>query len=146
MYNLLIGDGNDIDGMVAYALYKETKRHWMARYVEIHNRVPSGREIGEFAAQLTDPEIERMKEQAESMLLAFSSTIIEQSRPDIEKNAVNRSILDEVKKQNSFVWNASASLVGSIFLSVLVLLGAIFYALPTLKELVIQEISRAGGG
>lgn len=122
----------DLVGLVAYGLYKNDKRNWIVRYREKHNQYPGSQELDAYVEHLGDEELERLRTEAEGLMLRFADEIVASKASEIRENALSGSLLkalQSVEKKASvkrqFGWNILASICGSI---VVIILGIILVA------------------
>lgn len=59
----------DLVGLVAYGLYKNGKRNWVIRYRENHGKAPGNVELDAYVEHLGDEELERLRTEAEGLML-----------------------------------------------------------------------------
>lgn len=112
--------------MVAYALYKRHKREW-AR--EVRGRTgsdPTPEQDAEFAGVVaTESSLQRFRDSAENMLVAFANQVVDAERPGIEEGAVPKRVetaVSSFEKSNALWRQLLVSLVTSIVtIAVLVL-------------------------
>jgi hypothetical protein len=48
IFDILVRDETDLEGLVAYALYKQNKRDWLIAFEKSHGRQPVAREIASY--------------------------------------------------------------------------------------------------
>jgi hypothetical protein len=93
VFDLLGADGDDIEALTAYALYKRHKRRWASDFIKANGRAPSVSEERAFSGMTeTSDQLERYKKEASDFLIAFAEEIVESSRLDIEKEAITTRI------------------------------------------------------
>ncbi|MEM6440086.1 MAG: hypothetical protein AAF763_10390 [Pseudomonadota bacterium] len=135
VYDLLVGDDpEDLQSLVAYALYKAHKREWAAAHRAKHGENPGAEEEGAFADAVSiDRQIDAYKQGASDRLLAFANSIVEERRPEMEREAVlgrAEEAAARIESGASFwrqVWVALIStLLTTIILVVLTLAAALF--------------------
>lgn len=93
IYDKLVLDVDDVEGLVAYALYKASERAWMKGFAERHDgEHPTEAEIVEFVASHDPASIQRLANEAQSMLISFGYVMVEEERPQIGAQAVALAI------------------------------------------------------
>ncbi|MBU0645633.1 MAG: hypothetical protein KJ731_08110 [Alphaproteobacteria bacterium] len=114
LFDLLAGDDNEnIEGLVAYALYKRHKRTWAAIIREKHNRAPTADEERGFAeSNATVDQLERYKMDAQDILIGFANSFVEDEKPQIEKAALSKEFLEASRTVKSSASFASLIKVG----------------------------------
>ncbi|MBY0612885.1 MAG: hypothetical protein K2P80_11955 [Beijerinckiaceae bacterium] len=69
MFELLVKDDSDLAGLLAYALYKLSKREWLNAFIAAHEREPNGDEMRAFIlGEQTARRISSYRRQAEDAL------------------------------------------------------------------------------
>ncbi|MEG3662092.1 hypothetical protein [Celeribacter halophilus] len=129
LFDLLAGDDNeDIEGLVAYALYKRHKRSWATNFREKHNRAPSSDEERGFAeSNATEDQLERYRMDAQDILIGFANSFVEDEKPVIEKNAISAELLEasqSIKASASFVSLLKVGVASTLITSALLALLA----------------------
>lgn len=88
VFERLVTDADDIEGFIAYGLYKQAKREWLIAYHEQYARAPTAAERAAYNAFWTDTSLQALRENAESALSAYADTIIDAAAPSIEAEAL----------------------------------------------------------
>lgn len=104
MFERLVIDLDDLPGLVAYGIYKHEKRAWLREQSQKGN-VVSPTDEHRYSEHFSDGEIDRLRSQAESALIAFAESIVADKAPDIRENAIR----DIVADHNSRVITAIAT-------------------------------------
>lgn len=91
IYSELVTFPSDVIGLIAYALYKQTKIEAIESFKKKNGREPSESEI----KNITDPlqlesQIKLYKDQAQSMFETISQEILNEELPTIEKKCVDK--------------------------------------------------------
>jgi len=84
----------DLQGLVAYALYKRAKRNWAAKH--FHNRKPSPSELDSYVNAWTEDRLHGLQQEAASALAEFATSIVAQQEPEILRKALRGSFLRDV--------------------------------------------------
>lgn len=103
-----------LPGMVAYCLYKIAKREWATIFFARHGRKPSDAELNEYILTWTDSRIVGAQKEADAVLLAFASSVIDESAPRIREDALRGTF-----------WGSVRSSIAAAFLYTLVLIGIV---------------------
>lgn len=104
LFGLLVTQDNelDIDGLVAYSLYKHHKREWCTQFEADKNRVPSLEEKLDFAKSVSTPgQLERYIKDAQDALGEFAGSLLDEERPEIEKEAITGRVEAAAQKIES---------------------------------------------
>ena len=118
--------------MIAYALYKQSKREWILRQEEEHGRSPTEEEERLFVSSYTAFDLGRLRDQAEEMMSAYAAYIIEQETPKIRDDAQQSHMiarvdatLREISAQNAWWRQVGAGVFGAFGYSVALLVLAL---------------------
>ena len=135
VFESFVDDNDDLEGLVAYALYKQHKRSFILRCREDRQRDPTDDETRAFVSGvLAEPDL--YVREASSALLAFARDIVESERPEIEEAAIRSSLgalsldlktemqttRDSVKRSTGFLQTLGLN-VAAFFLTAVVLIG-----------------------
>ena len=122
VFERLVTDPQDIEGFIAYGLYKQAKREWLIQFREATGRTPTPGELDAYTSHWTDTALQSLRENAESALSAYAQTAIEFERPAIEANVlrVGRPIWKDL------LIGATSALVYSLLLILAAYLVSIF--------------------
>lgn len=112
--------------MVAYALYKRHKREWARDVRERTGSDPTPEQDAEFAGVVaTESSLQRFRDSAGNMLVAFANQVVDDERPSIEELAVPKRVetaVSSFEKSNALWRQFLVSLVTSVVtIAVLVL-------------------------
>lgn len=88
VFERLVTDTDDIEGFIAYGLYKQAKREWLIAFHSENQRSPSLKELNAYNKTWTDTSLQALRENAESALSAYADTIIDVATPEIEAEAL----------------------------------------------------------
>lgn len=88
VFERLVSDADDIEGFIAYGLYKQSKREWLVGFHAENSRAPTAKEMAAYNAAWTETALQSVRENAESALSAYGDTLIEIASPGIEANAL----------------------------------------------------------
>lgn len=149
IYSKLVTGEGDIQGLLAYGLFRQSERDWIKRFYGRENRLPTDAEIsGEFYFAYDEGDIKRLRTQAESDMLDFAFSIVDDQRPEIEETAkreAHDSQLDEIKKElhkSGSFWRALlAGVISSFVFAIITLAFVAIYFGP----LGLRDIAKALG-
>lgn len=125
-FEAFVPDGNDIVGLLGYALYK----------AHIREALAMGRPVNHGADRIpTDSEVRAFRGEAERRLSAFAESVIEQATPDIERTALvaavdasRATIIAELGRRTSYRTAITANVIGwlvSIAITTLIVINGI---------------------
>ena len=104
IFEKLVPDDDDLVGMIAYALYKQSKRAWLLRFVMEEGRPPTSEETFQtYVRSQGSMELGRLRTQAESLLLEYSGVVLDNERPAIRAQALETAHVDEARRLNEQV-------------------------------------------
>lgn len=83
--------GNEVQGFIAYGLYKNAKREWVIAFKAAHDREPTANEIAAYVSTYTDQTIATYETQAAAALAEFAEDAVENARPEIVEEALRGS-------------------------------------------------------
>jgi hypothetical protein len=101
-----IGYEADVDGLVAYALYKQHKRDWCEQFQEERGAPPTSQEKLDFSKSVSTPgQLERYLKDAQDALGEFAGSLIDEEAPKIAEAAITGRIelaASRIENQSSF--------------------------------------------
>lgn len=139
IYKKLVENSTDIVGHIAYALYKEDKIKYIAKYKEEHQgQEPNEQDLEPFHnISCLDGSLERYRLMATTVLQSFLNYSLEESTKEIEDQCVNshkqmlKEVVDPLKPISKFrqFWSGVLqSIVGAfIFALILAAIGFITF-------------------
>jgi hypothetical protein len=93
LYDQLVQDPDDVEGLVAYARYKASERIWLRSYPERNGgRSPSDSDLATYIQSYDQYDVSRLQTEARGMLLNFANEIVEVRAPEIAQTAVARAL------------------------------------------------------
>lgn len=96
IFDRLVTEPDDLPGLVAYGLYQQRKRQWMADHESKFGRQPSEEELRQYAFGYRDGAVEALKNDAQGILFRFSEEVIELQKPDLIAEAFNARTQEEL--------------------------------------------------
>ncbi|BAK75797.1 hypothetical protein NH8B_0965 [Pseudogulbenkiania sp. NH8B] len=95
-FSRLVNSDNDLEGLVAYSLYKQEKIAWVAHRTTVLGREPTTQEIeDQFVAMVRDANIQQWRTNALQILNQFADNMLaselEKEREAIKENALIKS-------------------------------------------------------
>lgn len=91
IFENLVGPPNEenkIVGYIAYGEYKKSKREWTKKIRDTQHRGPTDEELRQFIESWTESRIEGLKKEAYQIVAEFTSEVVEEVKPDIEREAL----------------------------------------------------------
>lgn len=93
VFELLEADSDDLECLIAYALYKQHKREWAQSFERQNGQKPSPADDSAFAnAVCTDAQLNRYRQNAADLMIAFANQVAEEERPEIEREAITARV------------------------------------------------------
>jgi len=109
------GENSRIHNLLAYALYKERKRDWMARFTQEHGHPPSEEDIRMFVFMISgEKEISSLRDDAENILAVFGQRYLGQYRESISKKAEIEAINSRSVEAIDMIKEESRRLTSSV--------------------------------
>jgi hypothetical protein len=135
---------DDVQGLLAYGLFKQSERDWIKRFHARHSRAPTADEINShFYLSYDEGDIERLRTEAESRMTSFAVAILDEERPGIEQaartaehDAQLETLRQEIRKSGGFGRAIIAGLISSFVFAVLTLAFVAFWYVPGLREVI----------
>ena len=93
---LVVESDDKLLGMVAYGIYKTSKREWIQSVQGTQGRGPTPEELSAYAATWTPQLILNATDAATSALAEFASGAIDEARPNILKDALKGNAVRSV--------------------------------------------------
>lgn len=91
IYSELVKDPSDVIGLLAYALYKQSKINTIEDFNKTNSRNPSESELQSITAALrNEAQIDLYKSQAQAMFVEISQKIIDDELPKVEQKCTDR--------------------------------------------------------
>lgn len=133
IFDLLDAGSDDIECLVAYALYKQHKRSWAASFEEQNGRPPLPEDNERFATVAgTHDQLRRYQQNAADLIISFANQVVEEERPEIEHEAITARIeaaASKVSGSASFGKQVFTGLVASLITTFVLILLTIATAL-----------------
>ncbi len=97
LYERFVDQGdNEVQGYIAYGLYKNAKREWVVGFKEANDREPTSEEVAAYVSAYTDQTIATYETQAAAVLAAFAEGAVADARADIVEEALRGSFWGSV--------------------------------------------------
>jgi alkanesulfonate monooxygenase SsuD/methylene tetrahydromethanopterin reductase-like flavin-dependent oxidoreductase (luciferase family) len=116
---LVVQNGNKVQGFIAYGLYKSAKREWVRKYLADHGRSPKAAEVAAYVSAYTSQTIEAFEAQAAGVLSQFAGGVVADARPEIVEETLKGTFWKAVTQ--AIVANAAYTV---ILISLVLVLGA----------------------
>ena len=88
VFDKLVQTPDDIEGFIAYGLYKQAKREWILEYRAREGKAPTVAELRSFSRQWSPTALQAFRETAESALSAYAQSVLEEQTPSIQRDAL----------------------------------------------------------
>lgn len=123
-------------GLVAYGLYKLSKREWVLDHKSEHGAKPSDADHKAYAKSQTSIILDGYRSQATEIVATYASTVLENERPKIVTDALRGSFM------RSFWPSLAAAVAFAAILSLIVIIAAINgFGLPIQIDMAPAQIS-----
>lgn len=148
IFQRLVMGEDDVVGLVAYGLYKHSKRDWIIRFREKRGRKPGQPDLVGYHDHFSDADMDRFRTQAEAKMLSFAEVIVEDRRNEFEQEVRSRELdglrtrLETFISDRTSIWKSISSNFAAWVLTVLVIGAALFF---TNKEVFFSTASKAMG-
>lgn len=134
IFDLLDVGSGDIEGLVAYSLYKQHKRKWAADFETRTGQRPNQQDDAAFAAvACTEDQLKRYRQNAQDLIIAFANKVLEDARPEIEREAITsrieasaRTVSGSASFGKQLLTGLASSLITTFVLIVLTIAIALF--------------------
>ena len=130
IFEKLIGaNDTDLEALTAYALYKKHKRAWAKDIKDKTGKLPTAAQDQQFYTAVgTQDQLDRYRKDAQDILLAYSSQMVDQARPQIEREAVEGRIdaaANKIEGSASFISAIKAGVVSTLINTAVLILLAV---------------------
>lgn len=85
---LVVESEDQLLGMIAYGIYKTSKREWICSVEQEKGRAPTTEELSAYSGTWTPQLLQNATDAATSALAEFASGAIDEARPNILKDAL----------------------------------------------------------
>ncbi|MGA0595431.1 hypothetical protein [Enterovirga sp. CN4-39] len=82
------GGDEQIQGLIAYGLYKVAKREWVRGISEVSGLKPTETQLADYAATWTESRLKGLEDQAQNALARFAEVVVEENTPSIREEAL----------------------------------------------------------
>lgn len=162
-YSALVRDGDDLVGLIAYALYKSEKIGFVEQHKKRHGSAPSEHDLMTFICVFNMPaQISAYRDRATQLLEAMNEELLDQvltelqGEHDSEKKQLERNyeirLVEDLKKAAGFWKGVGQNIVANlgaaaitIFVVILVY-GSRISFLPVLGEMFNYEVKEKASG
>jgi hypothetical protein len=90
VFDQLVRASDDMGGFIAYGLYKQAKREWLAGHQTRVGRTPTQAELRSFSRQWTPTTLKVFRDKANSALFDYAQSVVQDETPLIERDALIR--------------------------------------------------------
>ena len=93
VFEKLVGDTKNLEivGLVAYGFYKIAKREWAQKIWQEKHRKPTDEELTGYADTWTEQQLQDKLTAAQSALVVYGESVVDDARPNILKEALRGS-------------------------------------------------------
>lgn len=127
VFDKLVDSADDLEGLLAYGLYKQHKRDWLLQHREKYGRRPTVEEERIFVdGVLSDPSA--YAHRASEAILAFADGVVTSQRDEIALEAIEQHVADstrEMKEQLGFWRGVGSQMISFFAVSVILVLLAL---------------------
>ena len=132
VFETYVKKDDDLEGLVAYALYKSRKRAWIIETKEQEGaEALDQKALDDFERSMTlEQTIKDFREKADSALAAYATVYVDLQTPQIREEAISKELFDareSIKRPQSYPRQIVQSLIVS-GITVLVLVGLVVAA------------------
>lgn len=129
VFELLGADGDDIEALTAYALYKRHKRRWAIDFEASNSCKPTTADDEAFArAVSTEDQLDRYRKDARDILIAFANETVDDARSEISEEAITvrieeaaRSVTSQGALKNQIFASIISTGITTVFLIIVVI-------------------------
>jgi hypothetical protein len=105
-------------GLIAYGLFQEAKREWVADFQIRENRYPSDEELGDYERSWTASRLQALQNAAAQVVTSYADTIMTQAERHILRNALKGSI-----SRSAWRWLIGSVLYTGLVIGVIIILS-----------------------
>lgn len=98
IYDRLVEAPDDFVGIVAYGIYQQRKRGWIADCEKRDGSPPSDAARKDYSFSYREADLIALREEARNKLFRFSNEIVNSQMPDLQRRAFNQRTVDEVSQ------------------------------------------------
>jgi len=98
IYDRLVGDEDDLIGLVAYGLYQAEKRRWIKQCEALHGRLPSEPEVKSFCFIYDEARLEKLQNESEELIFKATEERLQERRVEMVTWAFNTRVTEELGK------------------------------------------------
>jgi len=150
-YERLVQSDDDLVGLVAYGLYKQSKRDWIKRFFDRNGASPSNEQLMDYVDRYSDVDLMRFRDQAEDMMLRFAEVMVEDRAPAIREEGLTAALVQRldgfgnlIRDNSSLKMNVAANIIANLILGgvTLILLLGVYFApsIPDIAKSIMQWI------
>ncbi|MFZ0269521.1 hypothetical protein [Caulobacter sp.] len=90
VFDQLVRTSDDIEGFIAYGLYKQAKREWLLDYRTREGKSPTAAELRTYSQHWAPTALQALRETAESALSIYAQTVLQDQTPSIQRDALTQ--------------------------------------------------------
>lgn len=125
-YSKLVKDKDDLEGIIAYSIYKEDKEHEIKRLTDEFGSATDGKVLLFIKSRTTDEEINKYRNLAHNRLQNFLENFLEKKSPEIEQDIINnrkswiKAYRKEIGPKYPFWSGVLQSVLGAFFFAMFI--------------------------
>lgn len=138
-FERLVTGKDDLVGLLAYSLYKQSKSDWIKRFKQRTPDGPTQPELDAYADHLGDDDLNRLRGEAQSMLFSFADTFLQERMPSIRENFIKTelspllaNLQKTVKDRTSFISALLANIAATLVIGGVTAIVILTLILPDL--------------
>lgn len=128
VYDDMVQHEADLVGMIAYALYKSSKKEWLAAGAAEAARP-------HYHTMMIPTHISVFRARAQRMMSEFAESVVEDAADGIAAEALQSAAIQEIRTHTSFWRTAVAGAVGSFLFALVMVVATFIWFVPSLKDI-----------
>lgn len=116
----LVGsEEDDLEGLLAYALFAVERSEWEEKFRDDNQDNPVDIDYQQYYNSFTPKRLDSLRGNARDALSVFAWNFLEDNIERIKEEAVDKSVVAEVRRQNNFWRSAFSSATGNVVFTVI---------------------------
>lgn len=111
IYSQLLDNHQEMDsvmaGYIAYGVYKQSKREWVADFWRRNERKPNDQELSEYTRTWTPSRLQGLRDEANQALAEYAADVVAIAEPQLRHEAIEGAIgtaVEEIKASTKLTW------------------------------------------
>lgn len=147
IFKALVQEDRDLIGLVAYGLYQQRKRRWIANFEAEYTIAPPEEKVKDYCFSFQKKELEELRQQATDLIATVLDNLNEANQPQLISDAFNERSTEALQRLTARIDKISGyshHIVGHV-VGFLVLVGLVWISSvilhyePTVKNWFIPE-------